>query len=218
MSSKKPIFTPAVSRFCLVYLLEVTFSAGANNHAAGTSALLNFMNLINPQTGARETKSVSVTVGASAMGGPAVADAWAAAINAALSSYGVIAARGYGGYANVVVSVPYSAELPVVYVSPAHTGMFMSLANMITVNPVLEKALTDYSTQISDATTTITDLDNQVQILKVQAAAGGSEGAASPGSTSVVVSTPENKGQTIIAAMAGFSAGFMIGDKKSRRK
>lgn len=218
MSSKKPVFTPPISRLCQALMLEVTYSAGTNNHAAGTSAVITFQNLINPQTGARENKSVGVTVGATAMSGPAVADAWAAAINAAVSSYGVVATRGAGGYANVLISVPYAAELPAVALSLSHTGMTTGFMSLITVNPMLEKALTDYSMQISDAATTITDLDNQVQILNVKAAAEGSVGAASPGSTSVVVTAPENRGQTVMAAMAGFSVGFMVGDKKSRRK
>lgn len=199
------------SKTCIISLMEVSFIAGTANHAAGASAVVNYTNLVNLETGARENKAVTVIVGSTALNAAAVADLWVVALNNALAEYGGVAIRaGATAYGNLLLALPYTDVAP--YPAPALTNtssMFAGFSNLLYANPLNEQ-----DREVAEATAlalqaTNDDLRHQVDVLEVRIAASG--GSSSPGSTSVVVNNPAtDTAQTVMAAIAGFGIGFML--------
>lgn len=199
------------SRSMSVFMGEITFSAGAANHAAGSSSSLNFTNLINLATGVREARTVTVTVGASAVSAATLADMWVAALTQVLPTYGGVVFRQGGVYGNFVLAFPYPDEAPFPGCALVHSGHFTALSGFTLNNPVLTLDL-DAAEKRFTATAAIVDsLEHDKEVLELQLARAGAGTGGGAGSTSVVVNNPAtNTTQTVMAAIAGFGIGFMV--------
>lgn len=199
------------SRFMLVYLAELSFVANATNHAAGSSATINFTNLTNLATGVREARSVTVTVGGSSVNAQTLADMWVTALNAVLPAYGAAAFRGTAAYGNYFIWFPYSDEAPFPGAGLVHTGQFTSFGGVAINHPILVADLEAAQTRYEALETSNATLTQRKNVLELQLAATGDGATAGAGSTSVVVNNPAtDTTQTVMAAIAGFGVGFMV--------
>lgn len=132
--------TPSKSQ--IIYLVELNAAV----HAANTSALLTFTNLIDPVTELRVSKTVAFSTGAATMAAAAMADLWVNVLSNA--GYGIMAVRGSPNSALMILVVPYCAEAPftgLTLVNP--NGMVSALNSTFYLNPHVDKFLTELASK-----------------------------------------------------------------------
>lgn len=197
------------SMFCAI--AEVSFTAGSNSHAAGSTSTVNLASVINLATGVRESRTITVTVGASAVNAQTLADMWVTALSAVLPAYGGFVARAAASYGNFIFGVPYTDEAPYPSWALQHSGHFAGLTNVAVNNPVMIADLEAAQRRYAVLQSAKEEADHQVDVLELQLASTGSGSSTAPGSTSVTVNNPAtNTAQTVMAAIAGFGVGFMV--------
>lgn len=205
----------------------VLFEVPAAGVGAGTTTTFNLLNAVNLVTGVKENKSVSVTVGGSAITSNALCDLWVTAFNNAISSCGGAAFKGSAGTTmSFVIMYPYSDATPFTGLLLAtNGGHITSMTSQTIGNQLLNQDIAvadlDYIAKlqsIEDLEDLLAAANHEKDLLELQLASAGGGSSGAPGSTTVSVAGSKVS-EVLMAAIAGFGVGHMVAsDTRASKK